>query len=72
VLVVLGQGDEKLGLNGRLLHLNVSGSSVLLGDISRNGPSVPLWVTLVECTNAAGSLVLENVACELLTAMPTG
>jgi hypothetical protein len=53
LLVVLGQGDEKLGLDGRLLHLISSGSSVLPGDISRNGPSVPGSVTLVDCTNAA-------------------
>jgi hypothetical protein len=53
LLVVLGQGNEKLGLDGRLLHWIISGPSVLPGDISRNGPSVPVCVTLVECTNEA-------------------
>jgi len=55
VFVVLGQSNEKFGLDGRWLHLINSGSSVPRGDISRNGPSVPASVTLVECTNAAGS-----------------
>src|SRR4030088_1895371 len=53
MLVVLGQGNEELGLDRRLQHLIVSASSVPPGDISRNGPSVPAPVTEVECTNAA-------------------
>src|SRR5580700_1505520 len=53
VLIVLGQGEKKFGLDRRALHLIFSGSSVPLRKSSRNGTSVGLRVTLVECTNAA-------------------
>ena len=66
VLVVLCQGDEKLGLNGRWLHLISSRSSVPSSDISRNGPSVPASVTIVECTNAAGWQDVSVVKRQLL------
>jgi len=52
-LIMLGKGEEKLALNQLWLHGLISGPSVLPGDISRYGPSVPVSVTLVECTNAA-------------------
>src|SRR5579872_6548131 len=53
VFIVLGQGEKKFGLDRRALHLIFSTSSVPLRKSSRNGTSVGLRVTLVECTNAA-------------------
>ena len=62
VLIVLGQGEKKFGLDRRALHLIFSGSSVPLRKSSRNGTSVGLRVTLVECTNAASSAGYSHYA----------